>query len=182
MTALTGHILVADDEESIRWVLQTTLVGDGHTVELVETGDGALEKLTRDHFDVALVDIKMPGLDGLELLSKVREAELTTPIVIITAQNTMANAIEAMKRGAYDYVTKPFDIDEVRLLVNRVLEMRHQATELTRLEEQTRRRFELGVEIIGKTPQCRKSSRPSGASPPLTRPCWCKAKAAPVRS
>jgi two-component system nitrogen regulation response regulator GlnG len=152
MTALTGHILVADDEESIRWVLQTTLVGDGHTVELVETGDGALEKLTRDHFDVALVDIKMPGLDGLELLSKVREAELTTPIVIITAQNTMANAIEAMKRGAYDYVTKPFDIDEVRLLVHRVLEMRRQATDLTRLEEQTRRRFELGVEIIGKTP------------------------------
>lgn len=152
MTTLTGHILVADDEESIRWVLQTTLASDGHAVEQVESGDAALERLTRNHFDLALIDIKMPGLDGLELLSKVRAAELTTPIVIITAQNTMANAIEAMKRGAYDYLTKPFDIDEVRLLVHRILEMRRQATELTRLEEQTRRRFELGVEIIGTTP------------------------------
>ncbi len=152
MTSLTGRILVADDEESIRWVLATTLTGEGHTVEQVDSGDAALHKLTGNHFDLALVDIKMPGLDGLELLSKLREAGLTTPIVIITAQNTMANAIEAMKRGAYDYVTKPFDIEEVRLLVQRVLDMRRQETELTRLEEQTRRRFELGVEIIGKTP------------------------------
>jgi len=152
MTTLTGRILVADDEESIRWVLQTTLTGDGHSVEQVDNGDAALQKLTQDHFDLALVDIKMPGLDGLELLSKVREAGSPTPIVIITAQNTMANAIEAMKRGAYDYLTKPFDIEEVRLLVHRVLEMRRQAADLTRLEEQTRRRFELGVEIIGTTP------------------------------
>jgi len=150
--SLNGRILIADDEESIRWVLATALGGEGHTVEQVGSGDSALEHLQRDHFDLAFVDIKMPGLDGLSILSKIREAGLTTPIVIITAQNTMANAIEAMKRGAYDYVTKPFDVEEVRLLVQRVLEMRRQAADLTRLEEQTRRRFELGVEIIGKTP------------------------------
>ena len=152
MTALTGRILVADDEESIRWVLATALAGEGHTVEEADSGDAALAKLTGDEFDLALVDIKMPGLDGLELLSKVREAGLATPIVIITAQNTMANAIEATKRGAYDYVTKPFDIEEVRLLVQRVLDMRRQTAGLTRFEEQTRRRFELGVEIVGTTP------------------------------
>src|SRR6266852_7720959 len=116
MTNLPGRILVADDEESIRWVLATALAGEGHTVEQVDGGDAALERLTRDNYDLALVDIKMPGLDGLAILSKVREAGLTTPIVIITAQNTMANAIEAMKRGAYDYLTKPFDVEEVRLL------------------------------------------------------------------
>ena len=152
MGTLTGRILIADDEESIRWVLTTTLAGEGHTIEQVTDGDAALQQLTGDRFDLALIDIKMPGLDGLSLLSKAREAHLTTPIVIITAQNTMANAIEAMKRGAYDYLTKPFDIEEVRLLVQRVLEMRCQAAELTRLERQTRRRFELGVEIIGATP------------------------------
>ncbi len=152
MTTLTGHILVADDEDSIRWVLTTALTGEGHSVEQAASGDAALQKLAQDRFDLALVDIKMPGLDGLELLSKMREMGLTTPIVIITAQNTMANAIEAMKRGAYDYVTKPFDVEEVRLLVQRVLDMRRQAIELTRLEKQTRRRFELGVEIIGTTP------------------------------
>jgi two-component system, NtrC family, nitrogen regulation response regulator GlnG len=147
-----GKILVADDEESIRWVLATALTGEGHTVEQAESGGAALQRLNNDHFDLAFVDIKMPDLDGLSLLSQAREAGLSTPIVIITAQNTMANAIEAMKRGAYDYLTKPFDIEEVRLLVQRVLEMRRQAADLTRLEEQTRRRFELGVEIIGKTP------------------------------
>jgi len=152
MTNMVGHILVADDEESIRWVLDTALTGEGHTVEQVQTGDAALDRLTHGTFDAALVDIKMPGLDGLALLSKVREAGVATPIVIITAQNTMANAIEAMKRGAFDYLTKPFDIEEMRLLVQRVLEMRRQASDLTRLEHETRRRFELGVEIVGKTP------------------------------
>jgi two-component system nitrogen regulation response regulator GlnG len=152
MTNLHGHILIADDEESLRWVLTTALSGEGHTVEQVDEGDAALQRLVGGHFDLALIDIKMPGLDGLSILSKAREAGLTTPIVIITAQNTMANAIEAMKRGAYDYVTKPFDVEEVRLLVQRVLEMRRQAAEPTELEKETRRRFELGVEIIGKTP------------------------------
>jgi two-component system nitrogen regulation response regulator GlnG len=147
-----GRILVADDEESIRWVLATALTGEGHTVEQADTGEVALHRLSKEAFDLAFVDIKMPDLDGLSLLAQVRQAGVTTPIVIITAQNTMANAIEAMKRGAYDYLTKPFDIEEVRLLVQRVLEMRRQAADLTRLEEQTRRRFELGVEIIGKTP------------------------------
>jgi two-component system nitrogen regulation response regulator GlnG len=133
-------------------VLATSLTGEGHVVEQVDGGQAALDRLRNDHFDLALVDIKMPDLDGLSILSQAREAGVTTPIVIITAQNTMANAIEAMKRGAYDYVTKPFDIEEVRLLVQRAMEMQRQAAELTRLEEQTRRRFELGVEIIGKAP------------------------------
>jgi two-component system nitrogen regulation response regulator GlnG len=152
MTTLLGRILVADDEESIRWVLTTALAGEGHVVDDVDGGEAALRRLAQDHYDLALVDIKMPDLDGLSLLSRAREQGLHTPIVIITAQNTMANAIEAMKRGAYDYVTKPFDIEEVHLLVQRALEMRRQAADLTRLERETRRRFELGVEIIGKTP------------------------------
>jgi two-component system nitrogen regulation response regulator GlnG len=152
MSTLVGRILVADDEESIRWVLATALSGEGHTVEQVDGGEAALRRLTEDHYDLALVDIKMPDLDGLSLLSRAREQGVNTPIVIITAQNTMANAIEAMKRGAYDYITKPFDIEEVHLLVQRALEMRRQAADLTRLERETRRRFELGVEIIGKTP------------------------------
>src|SRR5512140_3331 len=151
-TPLVGRILVADDEESIRWVLATALSGEGHTVDQVDGGAAALRRLAEEHYDLALVDIKMPDLDGLSLLSQARERGLNTPIIIITAQNTMANAIEAMKRGAYDYVTKPFDIEEVHLLVQRALEMRRQAADLTRLERETRRRFELGVEIIGKTP------------------------------
>ena len=152
MSALTGRILVADDEQSIRWVLSTALQDAGHAVDQVDGGDAALRRLSEERYDLALVDINMPDLDGLSLLSRAQEQGLATPVVIITAQNTMANAIEAMKRGAYDYVTKPFDIEEVLLIVQRALEMRRQAAELTRLERETRRRFELGVELIGTTP------------------------------
>jgi two-component system nitrogen regulation response regulator GlnG len=152
MSDLTGRILVADDEDSIRWVLATALIGAGHVVEQADNGATALERLRAEPFDLALVDIRMPGMDGLQLLTQLREADNQTPIVIITAQNTMANAIEAMKRGAYDYVTKPFDLDEVQLLVQRALEMGRQTADLSRLERETRRRFELGVEIVGKTP------------------------------
>ncbi len=152
MTDLTARILVADDEDSIRWVLATALAGEGHVVDQADSGHLALQKLSSERYDLALVDIKMPDLDGLTVLSRAREANIATPIVIITAQSTMANAIEAMKRGAYDYVTKPFDVEEVQLLVRRALETTRQAEELTRLEADTRKRFELGVQIIGKTP------------------------------
>jgi len=152
MTTRTATILVADDEESIRWVLATALGEAGHRVEQVEGGEAALERLTRGDIDVALVDIRMPDLDGLTLLTRLRERQVATPVIVITAQNTMNNAIEAMKRGAFEYVTKPFDIEEVQLLVERALEMRRQAADLQRLEQDHRRRFELGVEIIGRTP------------------------------
>jgi two-component system nitrogen regulation response regulator GlnG len=151
MSKKNGKILVADDEDSIRWVLATALGEAGYEVEQVERGEDALERLRAGHIEAALVDIRMPDLDGLTLLTRLRESEVRTPVIIVTAQNTMNNAIEAMKRGAFDYVTKPFDIEEVLLLVDRALEMARQSSDLHRLEEQNRRRFELGVEIIGKT-------------------------------
>ncbi|MBI4517443.1 MAG: sigma-54-dependent Fis family transcriptional regulator [Deltaproteobacteria bacterium] len=145
-------ILIADDEESIRWVLHEALAADGHRVITAGDGEAALAQLNSGTIDLALVDIKMPDLDGLELLSRARAAGTSAPIIIMTAQNTMAHAIEAMKRGAYDYVTKPFELDEVRALTQRALEMRRLSSELNRLGREMRRRFELGVEIIGKTP------------------------------
>jgi len=144
----SGHILVADDEESIRWALATALTGDGHTVEQVAGGAAALASLRRDRFDVAFVDIKMPDLDGLSVMQRAREAGVTTPMIIITAQNTMANTIEAMKLGAFDYVAKPFDLDAVSRLVQRVLEMPPVAAEAPPLAAETRQRFE----IVGTTP------------------------------
>ncbi|HUI27599.1 MAG TPA: sigma-54 dependent transcriptional regulator [Candidatus Kryptonia bacterium] len=145
-------ILIADDEASIRFVLNEALTADGYRVVCVGDGASALRELTGGGIDIAFVDIKMPDLDGLELLNQVRSAGVTSAIIIMTAQNTMANAIEAMKRGAYDYVTKPFDLVEIRALVERAQEMRRLSTDLTRLNQELRRRFELGVEIIGKTP------------------------------
>ena len=95
-----GTILVADDEESIRWVLERACSQHGHAVTAVGTGTEALSLLKARAFDVALLDIKMPDLSGLDVLSQARTAGVETLFIVMTAQNTMANAIEATKRGA----------------------------------------------------------------------------------
>ncbi len=149
---MTGKVLVADDENSVRWVLSRALEDAGHEVQQASTGSEALERLQSGGFDVAFVDLRMPELDGLGVLAAAREQGISTPIIIITAHTTMANAIEAMKRGAYDYVTKPFDIDEVRALTARALEMVRMSSDLHRLEKTIRGRFEVGVAIVGSAP------------------------------
>jgi two-component system nitrogen regulation response regulator GlnG len=144
-----GSILVADDEESIRWVLERACTQSGHAVVAVASGTEALEALRSRAFDVALVDIKMPDLSGLDVLSKAREERLDTLFIVMTAQNTMANAIEATKRGAYDYLTKPFDLEQVGLLVARAMELRRLTRDLERLRGELEQRREL---VIGRTP------------------------------
>ncbi|MGH7786292.1 MAG: sigma-54-dependent transcriptional regulator [Candidatus Binatia bacterium] len=152
MDNLHGTILVADDEDSVRWVLVKALEGAGHTVVEANGGRDALTCLREQTFDLAFVDLRMPDLDGLSVLAQTREGGVTTPIVIVTAQNTMDNAIEAMKRGAYDYIAKPFNIDEVRAVAGRALEMTRLSTDLHRLERELRGRFEVGVAIVGNSP------------------------------
>src|SRR5262245_3973578 len=144
-----GTLLVADDEESIRWVLERSLAQRGHRVVSVSTGGAALEALRAEDVDVALVDIRMPDLSGLDLLTRARDEGIETLLIIMTAQNTMGNAIEATKRGAYDYLTKPFDLEEVGLLVDRALSLRRLTRDLQRLRGELEQRHEL---VIGRTP------------------------------
>jgi two-component system nitrogen regulation response regulator GlnG len=120
-----GTILVADDEELIRRVLADALRELGYTVETADTGAAAWARLQERTFDLAFVDIRMPELYGLDLLERVKAAQLSTPIIIMTGQTTLNNAIEAMKRGAFDYLPKPFDLNEVSALAARALEARH---------------------------------------------------------
>ena len=124
----TGTILVADDEALIRRVLVDTLSERGYQVEAVETGAQAWALLQNRPFDLAFVDIRMPELSGLDLLLKVQEAHIETAVVIVTAQTTLTNAIEAMKRGAFDYLAKPFDLNDVQALASRALEARRLST------------------------------------------------------
>src|SRR5436853_1461897 len=144
-----GTILIADDEESIRWVLERACAKDGHTVHAVASGRDALAALRERPYDVALIDIKMPDVSGLDVLTRAREDRIDTLFIIMTAQNTMANAIEATKRGAYDYLTKPFDLDQVELLVGRAMELRRLTRDLERLRGELEQRNEL---VIGRTP------------------------------
>ncbi len=116
------RILVVDDDESLRWVTQAQLQQSGYDVAAAADGASALEQIRNAPPDLVITDLQMPGMTGLELLKAIR-AEYPEIIVIMeTAFGTVENAVEAMKAGAYDYITKPVNVDELRLIVNRGLE------------------------------------------------------------
>jgi two-component system, NtrC family, nitrogen regulation response regulator GlnG len=144
-----GKILVAEDEESLRFVLKKALENEGYWVQTAVDGSGARQSLTDSNFDVALLDIKLPDVDGLTVLKESKQNGVDTAMIIMTAQNTMRNAIGAMKSGAFDYITKPFDLDEVLVLVKRAVDSRKLTRDFRELKEEVKKRFEPGVNIIG---------------------------------
>jgi two-component system nitrogen regulation response regulator GlnG len=144
-----GKILVIEDEDSLRRVLQKALEDDGYWVQTVGTGELARLAVKNSQFDVAFMDIKLPDVDGLTLLKEFKEAGVDTATIVMTAQNTMRNAIGAMKNGAFDYITKPFDLDEVLVLVKRAVDSRKLTRDFRELKEEVKKRFEPGVNIIG---------------------------------
>ena len=146
-----GKVLIAEDEESLRWVLKNALEDEGYWVQTAATGEAAREYLGGIRFDVTLMDIKLPDVDGLTLLKETKEAGIDTAMILMTAQSTMRNAIEAMKNGAYDYVTKPFDLEEILVLVRRALESRKLSRDFRELKEEVKKRFEPGVSMIGSS-------------------------------
>ena len=137
-------ILIVDDELVMRESLAGWLERDGHTIETAESGEEALEKLKATRFDILLVDIKMEGISGLEVLKRVKSDDPDVEIVMITAYGSIATAIEAIKNGAYDYLLKPFDPNELGILIEKIIEHQAQARENLYLREQykDRTRFE----------------------------------------
>ncbi len=150
--ATKPRIVVADDEESVRWTLKKALERSGYTVHAVEDGKEAVETAERVSADLVLMDIKMPTLDGLHSLSMLRERHPEAMVIVMTAFGSLQAAVEAMKRGAYDYITKPFDFEELILLVRRALEVQGLTRELNRLKAQLKDRQELD-EIVGTSPE-----------------------------
>src|SRR6201993_1755875 len=108
-TSRKALVLIADDDPGIRLVLRHRIEAAGYQVEETAESQSTLQALMSNRFDVALVDIMMPGTGGLEVLSKARDEGTRTLVIVITAASTMNNAVEAMKRGAHDYLTKPFE-------------------------------------------------------------------------
>ncbi len=146
-----GKILVVDDEADVRRVIADALEDDGHQVVVCDDAERALELLAAGRYDLALVDINLPGMSGFELLDHYGAGSADTAIVIMTGRATVANAIEATRRGAYDYVTKPFDLDAIRLLAHQVLERSRMQATLGDLRDQVRASYEPGVEIVGQS-------------------------------
>ncbi len=143
------RILVADDEESIRWVLSKALKKQGFKVDLAEDGKQALSLFRSHRYDLAVLDIKMPGLQGLELLQKLQEEYPETLVVIMTAESTMENAVAAMKHGAYDYLTKPFDLDALDAIILKAQKAAEVSDQIGQLKEELQDQYSFGRSIIG---------------------------------
>lgn len=143
------RILVADDEESIRWVLSKALAKQGLTVDLATSGGEALTMFRQQAYDLAVLDIKMPGISGLDLLSRFLEERPAILVVVMTAESSMKNAVEAMKRGAYDYITKPFDLDVLDAIILKAQKALQVAQEVHRLKDEVKEHYHLDRTIIG---------------------------------
>ncbi len=152
------NVLVVDDEKNIREGLGKALELDGHNILLAADGKAALELVNNNDIDLIIADLKMPGLSGQELLKQVSSAYPTIPIIILTGHGTIETAVEAMRDGAFDFLTKPVNLDRLSLLVKRALSNRKLVLEHRALKEEVekierRNRF---ANIIGKSPQMRK--------------------------
>ncbi len=145
------RIMVVDDELIIRESLAGWLERDGHQVEIAASGEQALAMLASTRYDIMLVDIKMEGMSGLDVLKVVNDRDLDTSVVMITAYGSISSAIEAMKRGAVEYLLKPFDPEEIGVLIEKIIAQQAQVKENLYLREQVkeRTRFE---SMIGQSP------------------------------
>ncbi|MGB5158231.1 sigma-54-dependent transcriptional regulator [Desulfobacterium sp. N47] len=145
-----ARLLIVDDELIMRESLAGWLLRDGHEVETAASGEEALDKIKETRFDILFVDIKMEGISGLEVLETVKGSDPDVAIVMITAYGSIQTAIEAIKKGAYDYLLKPFDPHELGVLIEKILENQAQARENLYLREQFKEttRFE---SLIGQS-------------------------------
>jgi DNA-binding NtrC family response regulator len=145
---MKGTILVVDDDENLRWVTQTQLEDIGYTVVTVPSGEAALTAIEKERPSLVLSDLKMPGISGIDLLERIRAREPDIPVVLMTAFGTIQSAVQAVKAGAYDYLTKPIDTEELLLVVSRALERQSLIEEVATLRQNLDRKY--GFEnIIG---------------------------------
>jgi DNA-binding NtrC family response regulator len=144
------NILVVDDEEIVRESLLDWLREDGYQVEAAEDGFKALEKFRDRSWDIALIDLKMPKMDGLELLGKIKEIRPQTQVVIITAFATVNTAVQAIKIGAYDYLVKPFNPEELSLLIKRLVESQNLLKEISHLRKELQKQYQF-YDLISKS-------------------------------
>lgn len=154
MSAL-NKILIVDDEKSMRDFLGIVLKKEGYSVSTASDGDEANRAIQKDIYDLVITDIKMPRLDGLDFLKAVKSVSPETIVLMITAFASTETAVEAMKAGAYDYITKPFQIDEVKLIIQNALERKILREENTLLKRELKDQSSLD-QIIGKSEKMQK--------------------------
>lgn len=151
MSESAASIIVVDDDESMRSILAKVLLDEGYAIRQAGSAAEALRMIQEVPVDVVLSDIRMPGMDGLAFLSELRRSTPETTVVMMTAFGTVDSAVEAMKQGAYDYISKPFKMDEVTVVLARAIEDKRLREELVEVRRQLAGEFEFG-NLIGKSP------------------------------
>src|SRR5919205_175756 len=146
-----GTILVIDDEEIMREILETLLTREGYEVRLAASGQEGLDLARAVPFDAAIVDIMMPGLNGIETLDELKRIDEDLAVLIITAYASVESAISAMKSGAFDYISKPFKNEEVLVVVRNAMERRRLLHENRNLRQNIQERYHKFANIIGKS-------------------------------
>ncbi|MCA1762617.1 MAG: sigma-54-dependent transcriptional regulator [Cryomorphaceae bacterium] len=144
-----AHILVVDDERSIRNTLKEILEFEKFTVDLAEDGPAGLAKIVENDYDVVLCDIKMPKMDGMEVLEKALKADVETPIIMISGHGNIETAVEAIKLGAYDFIEKPLDLNRTLVTLRNALDRSHLEAETKTLRKKIKQIK--GYEIIGES-------------------------------
>ena len=144
------RILVVDDEELQREMLGGFLQKEGFSVSLADSGETALKLCQDEFFEVALIDLKMPGMDGIELLSRLKEINPEIQVIVITAHGSIETAVEAMRKGAFHYVNKPVDLEELKINVKKALENQKVLSENRFLKEQLEEKYK-DLKIIGES-------------------------------
>jgi two-component system response regulator PilR (NtrC family) len=148
-----GSILVIDDEEIMREILETLLTREGYTVRLAASGAEGLDLARSLPYDAVIVDVMMPGIDGLQVLDELHKQDDQLPVIMITAFASMETAISAMKKGAFDYITKPFKNDEVLVVLRNAIERRQLVAENVALKQNLQARYHRFAGIIGRSPR-----------------------------
>lgn len=146
-----AKILVVDDELSMREFFKLMLDGEGYQAECAPNGREAVSLIQKNFYDLVITDIRMPGMDGIEVLKKVKEISPETIVIMISAYATTETAVTAMKQGAYDYIPKPFNVEEIKLIIKKALEKKQLRQENDRLKEELRKhhRYE---KLVGSSP------------------------------
>ncbi|NNG01537.1 MAG: sigma-54-dependent Fis family transcriptional regulator [Desulfobacteraceae bacterium] len=152
------RVLIADDEKKFRRILQIILNGDGHETDTAQDGGEAWTLFQQHDYDLVITDLKMGDTNGMDLLHKIRKARPDFPVVVITAYGSIESAVKAMKAGAYDYISKPFENEEIKLVVRKAIDFHNLKNENRELREALSAKHEPG-EFIGKSPQIEKVRR-----------------------
>ena len=145
-----SRILVVDDETSMRQLLEITLRKEGRRVTMAESGQKAVEAFSKAAYDLVISDIKMPDMSGVEVLRVVKQSAPETPVIMITAYSSAETAVEALRLGAYDYIAKPFEIDELKVTIKNALEKQQLKEEVVSLKRTLREKHGLGS-MLGRS-------------------------------